>query len=236
MSTREAIVKGLIRRRYARHATPGRGWGGAERALRAGYRPEQLASLPAAVIETWAGCGNLAASADPADARVIVDLGAGCGLDARLMRALAPHAQVIAIDLTPEMLAIEGVENSAIARIAGDMEQLPLGKEVCDLVIANAAFNLALDQARAFAEAWRILRSGGRLHMCELVREGDLPAELLADPLGWSTSLGGVAEEQALVRTMRKAGFADVRVDGHRPFEPVIAVNVTAIKPAGTAH
>ena len=238
MSTRDAIVKGLIRRRYARHATmPERGWGGRGRALRAGYSADQLDVLRPNVVEAWAGCGNVIAGVDAGAAQVIVDLGAGSGLDARLLRELAgPGAQVLAIDLTPEMLAIEIGAEAGITRIAGDMEQLPLGDAVCDLVIANASFNLALHPDRAFAEAWRILKPGGRLHICELVRDGELPAEMLADPLGWSTSLGGVLKEPELAGVIGSAGFSDVRVTGHRPFEPVMAVRITANKPAAATH
>lgn len=238
MSTREAIVKGLIRRRYAHHASmPGREWGGEVRALHAGYTSDQLSALPANVVETWAGCGNVIAGAYLHQADVIVDIGAGGGLDARLACGLAKSGtQVIAIDLTPEMLALESDRQTGLMRIAGDMEQLPLGNAICDLVIANAAFNLALDPARAFAEVWRILVPGGRLHICELVRDGELPAELLADPLGWSTSLGGVLEEAELVEVIRGAGFSDLHVSGHRPFEPVVAVRITARKPAASSH
>jgi arsenite methyltransferase len=119
--------------------------------------------------------------------------------------------------------------------VGGDFEMLPLADAICDVVIANAAFNLALDPALAFAEAWRILRPGGRLHICDLVREGELPPELLADPLGWSTSLGGVMRERELIKTIQGAGFNDVRVSGHRPFAPVVAVRVDAEKPGGGA-
>jgi sugar phosphate isomerase/epimerase len=55
----------------------------------------------------------------------------------------------------------------------------------------------------------------------------------LADPLAWSTSLGGVLPEEELVATIAAAGFEDITIAGHRPFEPVVAVRVDALKPAG---
>lgn len=231
MRTRESYVKDLIRRRYRNHGADGE-WGGRARALRAGYDPDRLDSLPAAVVERWAGCGNVVADAPLAGVSVVVDVGAGAGLDGLLIAASPAGPLVVAVDLSPEMLAAD-TAHDRLVRVAGDFEQLPLADGVADLVIANAALNLALEPATAFAEAWRVLRPGGRLHIYDLVRDGDLPPELLTDPLAWSTSLGGVLPEDELVATIAAAGFEDVIVAGHRPFEPVVAVRVDALKPTG---
>ncbi len=230
MQTREAYVKDLIRRRYRRHA-PGGEWGGRARALKAGYGADCLDAMPESVVERWAGCGNVVAGARLTDAAVILDLGAGAGLDGLLLAASPTRPLVITVDLTPEMLAVASPTRDRILQIAGDFERLPLADEVADLVVANAALNLALEPAAAFAEAWRVLRPGGRLHICELVREGDLPSELLTDPLAWSTSLGGVMAEHDLMRIIENAGFSDIGVSGHRTFHPVVAVEIDAIKP-----
>lgn len=237
MQTREAYIKGMIRRRYARHAVnPNNASGGRERAFRAGYDPSQLDSLPGAILERWSGCGNVVAGAPLKGARLIVDIGAGGCADALLARSQPKStADVVAIDITPEMLGPPDTTPGLLC-VVGDFEFLPLADAICDVVIANAAFNLALDPTAAFAEAWRILRPGGRLHICDLVREGELPAELMADPLGWSTSLGGVMLESELVQTIQGAGFKNVTVTGHRPFPPVIAVHVDAEKPGEGAY
>ena len=168
----------------------------------------------------------------------VVDLGCGSGLDAWLI-ATAPRApkRVITLDLTPETLAglheaRDGAAPCELHAIAGDMELLPLANACCDLVIANASFNLALDPHKACAEAASILRPGGRLHVMDLVREAELPAELLADPMGYSTSLGGVMHERDLHAAVSGAGFVDVAIHGHRPFPPVIAVQIEARVPA----
>jgi len=235
VQTRETYVRELIRRRYRRHAGDGE-WGGRARALRAGYDPGRLDALPAAVVEKWAGCGDVVAGAPLADVSVVVDLGAGAGLDGLLIAASPARPLVVAVDLSPEMLTVPGAPPpDGVLRVAGDFEQLPLADGIADLVVANAALNLALDPDTAFAEAWRVLRPGGRLYICDLVREGDLPPELLTDPLAWSTSLGGVLDEDRLLATILAAGFEDVTITGHRPFPPVVAVNINALKPAAAA-
>lgn len=230
MQTRETYVKGLIRRRYRRHAGDDE-WGGRARAVNAGYDPGRLDAPPGAVVERWAGCGNVVADAPLTKGAVVVDLGAGAGLDAFLLAASPSRPQVIAVDLAPEMLAVPDRQPDQMWRVAGDFEQLPLADGIADVVVANAALNLALDPAAAYGEAWRILRSGGRLHIRDLVRDGELPTELLCDPLAWSTSLGGVMREPDLVAAITAAGFDEIVVTDHRPFPPVVSVRIDAAKP-----
>ncbi|HSG94178.1 MAG TPA: methyltransferase domain-containing protein [Afifellaceae bacterium] len=237
--SRESTVKALIRRRYADSAARAlHGSDGHRRALRAGYSAQMLAHAPPRLIDAWSGCGNLAEYVMLEGSETVVDLGCGSGLDAWLI-ATAPHApkHVIALDLTPQTLAglhdaRAGATPCELHPIAGDMEQLPLADACCDLIIANAAFNLALDPRKALAEAARILRPGGRLHAMDLVRETALPAELLADPMGHGASLGGVMHERDLHAAVSAAGFVDVAIHGHRPFQPVIAVQIEARLPA----
>ncbi len=237
--SRNSTVKELIRRRYAHGAARALHQpNGFARAVSAGYSVEALARVPRQLIDAWSGCGNLAECVTLVGADTVVDLGCGSGLDAWLI-ATAPRApkRVITLDLTPETLASlhearEGTAPCELYAVAGDMELLPLANACCDLVIANAAFNLALNPHKAFAEAARILRPGGRLHVMDLVREAALPAELLADPMGHCTSLGGVMHERDLHAAVSAAGFVDVAIHGHRPFPPVIAVQIEACVPA----
>ncbi len=239
LPSRAEQVKRLIRRRYARVARqepipPG----GRARALADGYPPEWLADLPSRLSQAYSGCGFALQEVDLSGVRVAVDLGCGAGMDACLAARLTGGAAlVIALDLTFPMLervreAAQSLSEPAVCAVTGDMEQLPLGDNAADLVLANAAFNLTLDKRAAFAEAARILRPGGLLVCRELIRVGELPVELAQDPMAWSTSLGGVLEEETLCEAARAGGLVGVRVSHHSPFPPVVAVRLEARKPS----
>ncbi|MBF0280614.1 MAG: methyltransferase domain-containing protein [SAR324 cluster bacterium] len=237
----EGQVKALIRRRYAHFAESDRfSHKGNERAKKAGYPTDLLCALPSRIIETYSGCGYLLEGLDLSKSKVVVDLGCGCGLDSFLVAMkMEKKGLLIAVDLTSAMLGrlmevrdeMSKKNNSTVVPLSGDMESLPLKAEIADLVIANASFNLTINQKTAFKEAARILRPGGRLVARELIREGPLSADLALDPMAWNTSLGGVLEEVELDSIICSAGFAEVQFSSHQPFPPVTAVRVEAIKP-----
>ncbi|MCZ6588855.1 MAG: methyltransferase domain-containing protein [Alphaproteobacteria bacterium] len=236
-STGALQIKQLIRRRYARLA-------GADAfqpdpratALAAGCPTAWYDALPARAAQAFSGCGWPAGDLDPTGIETIIDLGCGGGLDSRfLAERLNKNAQVVALDLTPEVLdrareTLTGVAGATVRLLAADLEQLPLADACADAVIANAALNLATEAQAAFAEIARVLRPGGRLVAADLVRVGALPAEILADPMAMAASLGGVMEEADLLAVIEGAGLNNVAITGHRPFGPVIAVNISATR------
>ncbi len=233
-------IKRLIRRRYARVAGGGAfAAPAARRAREAGYPAAALSAVPPAVAEAFCGCGYGLEGIDLAGVRVAVDLGCGAGLDACLLaRAAGGATLVIGMELTFAMLlharqAAASAPRGSVWPVAGDMERLPLGDGIAELVVANASFNLAVDQPAAFAEAARILRPGGRLVCREMIRQGALPADLGQDPMGWNASLGGVMEAEALRAAVRAAGFERVKISQPRPFPPVVAIRLEAVRPGG---
>lgn len=232
-----AQTKQLIRRRYARlastdafHPDP------RTKAIGAGCPADWYDALPARAAQAFSGCGWPAGDLDPAGLQTVIDLGCGGGLDSRfLAERLSTNAQIIALDLTPEALTrardtLTGAGGAAVRLLAADMESLPLPDGCADAVIANAALNLATDKPAAFAEITRVLRPGGHLVAADLVREGPLPPEILADPMAMATSLGGVTEETELAAMLEGAGLRDIAIGGHRSFGPVIAVNISATR------
>lgn len=236
-----AEIKARIRRRYAGFAVAPEGQAaGAHRMREDGYPAAVFECVPPEFIGAYRGCGFPLEDVNLAAVRCAVDLGSGAGIDAWWMASqMAPGGRVIAVDMTAAMLrvlararALNDPAACSIWPVAGDLEQLPLACGSADLVTANASFNLAVDKAAAFAEAFRILRPGGRLAARDLVLDGALPREVLEDPLSNATSLGGVVTEAKLRRAIGRAGFSEVRITGYRPFSCVLSVQLSAVKAA----
>ncbi|MGB0572331.1 MAG: methyltransferase domain-containing protein [Alphaproteobacteria bacterium] len=231
----EAQAKALIRRRYAQLAAADSFYDNTrDKALVAGVPPDWFDALPAHIGGVFSGCGWPAGALTEWRHDVVVDLGCGGGLDTRFVAERLPaDSAVIAIDLTPELLArvrdtVTGIKGANVRALAADMECLPLAAGIADIVIANASLNLTTDKAAALAEIARILRPGGCLFAADLIRTGPLPPEILADPMAMATSLGGVVDETEFRVMLGHAGFSKIAFSGHRPFGPVIAVDITA--------
>jgi arsenite methyltransferase len=233
-------IKHRIRRRYTRCVEQ---WGfppdAARRMLDAGYPPAVVQCLPDELLGAYSGCGFPAPEAALHGVRVAIDLGCGVGLDAWWLAAELPgDGLVIAVDMTGAMLrplsrlrAARRLGAASICPLVADLEHLPLASAVAELVIANASLNLAVDKQLAFREAYRILKPGGALAARDLIRDGNLPAEVLQDPLADATSLGGAVSEAALRSALSAAGFTKIRISDERPFGCLTSVKVDAVKP-----
>lgn len=229
-------VKSFVRERYAHLAAQNSfPEGGSGRARAVGYPANCLDRLPSRVLGAYCGCGYALEGIDLSSVRLAVDIGCGAGLDSRLVaEALPEGGRVLALDLVlPMLVRVKEAagDQCAVYPAAGDMECLPICSNTADLVMANASLNLLLDKATALSEIWRILRPGARLIARELIREGELPNEVAQDPTAWNASLGGVLEEEEWLNLLKGAGFLNVLITGHRPFRPVIAVRIEAVKP-----
>jgi SAM-dependent methyltransferase len=156
------------------------------------YDPGQLALLPRGAIEQALGVGNPVRAAGLRPGEVVVDLGCGGGIDTILAaHAVSRAGKAIGLDILPEMLEVAarnaaeaGVRN--VEWVRGEIDAIPLPDCSVDVIISNGVVNLSPRKSRAFAEIFRILRSGGRMVVADIVVDEDLPPEILTNAAAWA--------------------------------------------------
>lgn len=182
-----------------------------------GYSDEEMAQAPAG-SNLGLGCGNPVAIASLKPGEVVLDLGCGAGFDAFLAaEKVGQEGKVIGVDMTEEMLdkarahAQEAkVENVEFRK--GDIEDLPLKDEQVDAIISNCVINLAPDKAKVFAEAYRVLKPGGRLMVSDVVLTQPLPEEIKNDEELLSGCVAGAVLKQQYLDLLSQAGFNHVTI------------------------
>lgn len=164
------------------------------------------------------GCGSPVTHAQLRPGEVVVDLGSGAGLDVlRAASYVAPGGWAVGVDITPEMVALArrnaaslGVRNARF--MLGDLESLPLPDALADVVVSNCVFNLVPDKPRAFREAYRVLKPGGRLVVSDTVAARPLPMDLAQDPRAWNACVAGALLRDQYLRLLEEVGFYEVEV------------------------
>jgi arsenite methyltransferase len=186
-----------------------------------GYSPEQLASIPAEA-NMGLSCGNPIAFAGLKPGEVVVDLGCGGGLDVFLAAAkVGPTGRAIGIDMTPEMIerarqnAAKGAGEKPITNVEFHLttiDKLPLADASVDCVISNCVINLVPDKRAVFREIARVLKSGGRLAVSDIVLKKPLPPELAADLTAYVGCLAGAVGADDYRSGLREAGFSQMEI------------------------
>lgn len=165
------------------------------------------------------GCGNPTAVAELRPGEFVVDLGSGAGFDAILCaRRVGPTGRVIGVDMTPEMLARA---RANVARLGlnhvtfreGVIEDLPLRDCVADVVISNCVINLSTDKAKALAEAFRVLKPGGRLRVSDVATTRPISAESRKSVAAWTACLSGALTTGEYRSILEQVGFEGVQIE-----------------------
>jgi len=181
----------------------------------AGYSENDLTDMPEHV--TTFGCGNPVNFIKVKPGQTVLDLGSGAGMDLILAaRRVGPEGKVIGLDMTPEMidtcrrnLAAAGIANGEVRQ--GEMEHMPVADNEVDWIISNCVINLSPEKEKVFAEAFRVLKPGGRMLVSDIVTHG-LPEEDRDDIAGWVGCIAGAVEEDEYVRLVQEAGFVEVEI------------------------
>lgn len=196
-----------------------------------GYSEPEIEAAPEGA-NLGVGCGNPLALVDVRPGDVVLDLGSGAGFDAFLAaRAVGPEGRVIGVDMTDAMLerarsnaAKTGVQNVEFRK--GMIEDLPVADASVDVVISNCVINLVPDKRRAFREAFRVLRPGGRLAVSDLVLLRPLPDAVLESVEAYVGCVAGAALRDEYLGAIRNGGFRNVAVRAEAHFGAVIPMQM----------
>jgi len=185
---------------------------------RLGYSRAELDLLPKGA-DMGLGCGNPKVIAALQRGEVVVDLGAGGGLDCFLAAAeVGASGRVIGVDMTPDMLS-KARDNAARGHFdnvefrLGEIEHLPIADGQADVVISNCVINLSPAKAQVFREAYRVLKPGGRLAVSDVVATAELPDAITQSPELIAGCMGNASLISDIEAMLDAAGFVDVRIE-----------------------
>ncbi|TKB63724.1 MAG: arsenite methyltransferase [Nitrospira sp.] len=188
------------------------------------YSDREAATLPHDAVAASLGCGNPTALAQIAPGETVLDLGSGGGIDVLLSaQRVGPTGKVYGLDMTDEMLALAranqakaGVTN--VEFLKGDIEHIPLPDNTVDLIISNCVINLSPDKDLVLAEAFRVLKPGGRLAVSDIVVRGEIPQAVRRNIELWAGCVAGALEEKEYLTKLERAGFEQVSIEPTRVY------------------
>lgn len=215
-----------------------------------GYSADETGAVPEGA-NLGIGCGNPLAIAWLKPGQTVLDLGSGAGFDAFLAaKAVGPTGVVIGVDMTPEMVS-KGRSNKAKSDYAnvqfrlGEIEHLPVADGSVDVIISNCVINLSPDKTQVFREAFRVLKSGGRLAISDILAKAPMPESVRKDLELYTACVAGASLIDNVKKQLQTAGFANIRItpkpqsrDFIREWFPdrgiedyVVSATIEAVKP-----
>jgi arsenite methyltransferase len=189
------------------------------------YDDAQKSSLPDTAVAASLGCGNPTALAKLQPGETVLDLGSGGGIDVILSaKRVGPTGKAYGLDMTDEMLALarENQKKSGVANVEflrGAIENIPLPSNTVDVIISNCVINLSGDKDRVLAEAFRVLKPGGRFAVSDVVVRGPVPAEIRKSMELWVGCIAGALEESEYREKLARAGFTSIDVEPTRVYQ-----------------
>ena len=216
-----------------------------------GYSATDMDNVPENAI-MGLGCGNPKAIASLKPGETVLDLGCGGGFDCFLAaREVGETGRIIGIDMTPEMVS-KARENTEIAGFRntefrlGEIEYLPIGDSVIDVIISNCVINLSPEKAKVFKEAFRVLKPGGRLAISDVIKYAEFPESFKYDILLLTHCIVGALTIKEIETMLKDVGFEKIKIEprdesrdfirgwipGKKIEDYIVSATIEAIKPA----
>ena len=189
------------------------------------YVSGETQELPSAALLASLGCGNPTALAAINPGEIVLDLGSGGGIDVLLSaRRVGPTGKAYGLDMTDDMLTLArqnaaeaGVQN--VEFLKGHIEQIPLPDASVDVIISNCVINLSADKRTVLAEAFRVLKPGGRFAVSDVIVRGEVPAAVRRSMELWVGCVAGALEESEFKALLADVGFTNVDIEPTRIYK-----------------
>ena len=201
------------------------------------YSHTEAGEIPEAALLASLGCGNPTALAQLNAGEVVLDLGSGGGIDVLLSaRRVGETGWAFGLDMTEEILRLAeknkteaGAKN--VTFLKGHIEAVPLPACSVDVIISNCVINLSADKDAVLAEAFRVLKPGGRFAVSDVVVEGELPNAVRADMEAYVGCVAGALEVSDYVSRLERAGFTNARIEPTRRYTFADLEATTCVSP-----
>jgi ubiquinone/menaquinone biosynthesis C-methylase UbiE len=190
-------------------------------------------SVPVPMQEMNYGCGTTVHPAELINEPTVLYVGVGGGLEALQFAYYSRRpGGVIAIEPVSAMreaatrnLELAAKENpwfdtNFVEIRTGDAFALPVPDASVDVVAQNCLFNIfePEDLSKALAEAFRVLKPGGRLQMSDPIATRPIPAHLQQDERLRAICLSGALTYEQYTQQIVDAGFGQVEIRARRPY------------------
>jgi L-amino acid N-acyltransferase YncA/2-polyprenyl-3-methyl-5-hydroxy-6-metoxy-1,4-benzoquinol methylase len=179
---------------------------------------DDIGGLPDGAVRASLGCGNPVAVAALQAGETVLDLGSGGGIDVLLSaRRVGPSGRAYGLDATQDMVQLARANAAAagagnVEFLLGGIEDIPLPDGHVDVVISNCVVNLSADKPRVLAEAFRVLRPGGRLGVSDVIADEDADPGLRAAAEQRTGCTTGTVTAREYLRQLLAAGFTQVTI------------------------
>jgi SAM-dependent methyltransferase len=179
-----------------------------------GYNPEADLGL---------GCGLPTQYAGIKKGDTVIDLGSGAGNDCFVARyEVGETGKVIGIDFTPAMidkarLNAEKLNFNNVEFRMGDIEQMPVGANMADVIVSNCVLNLVPDKNAVFKDMFRVLKPGGHFCISDVVLSGKLPDALKKDAEMYAGCVSGAIQKEVYLELIAANGFNDIHISIEKP-------------------